>query len=388
MRLSFAVLCTLALWGCEVTGLADGGGSGGGAGGGGGSGVDAGATTLTLDAYCAGLGDATCQAGARCGVFDSVDGCRLIRASPRFIDACVLGRRAIAAGRMRFDGAAARACFDQLGSTCALSGGACDEVFVGLVPVDGGCYYHPSDECAAGASCVSGGSCPSRCRAKAGAGVFVTNSNQCLDGLYGRIQSTDAGFGFICEPRAAAGGRCTGSNECETGLVCNPETTRCEAARPLGASCTAADGGALTGASLFSSSEVCDPSASLVCARASAGYACQARRRLGEPCGQCRFDLQCGSPDGGAAQCLPLGTLGQFCSGLNGCIDGTYCQTAFPESFGPGICAARVTVGQSCSGGDSCGLGLACTLELSDAGFASFCRDAGVGAGGGLCLSP
>ena len=108
----------------------------------------------------------------------------------------------ISAGRMRYDGAAARSCLDQ--STCDSTPSACSEVLVPLVAEDGECTN--SSECISG-NCVATAE-GSVCRPLPGDGDPCTTA--CAAGFYCDVFAAAP----TCQPSRAAGEACDSSIQC------------------------------------------------------------------------------------------------------------------------------------------------------------------------------
>lgn len=159
----------------------------------------------------------------------------------------------VAEGRLRYDGAKARSCLDQLNGlpSCArhllnAPGLAdCAQVLVGQVPDGGDCFF--SDECQSHGSCVSAdSSCDSFTQCCAGTcatgftsvpsgGDCSAASAVCVSGT-ACVPSTD-GSSASCQPLNSTVGASCASVRCAQWLYCEPNTETCQAPVAEGAAC-------------------------------------------------------------------------------------------------------------------------------------------------------
>jgi hypothetical protein len=125
--------------------------------------------------------------------------------------------RAIADGKVKYDGTRARACFDAAAAQGCSDDepAACTEMVDGTVAVGGACSE--SLECqGADTYCKAGGSCPGRCAPRESAEGPCAMHDDCKAGL--RCNREDG----TCFAPAGAGDRCEGGTgpECSPGLIC------------------------------------------------------------------------------------------------------------------------------------------------------------------------
>ena len=159
----------------------------------------------------------------------------------------------VAAGRIIYDGAAARACVDAMNAkTCkltdAVDDSACDRVFVGTVESGGGCFL--SEECADQGHCSGAGLCPSQsccpggtCQSamlavQVGGQCAPYEQPNCAPGL-ACVVPVESYYG-TCQQRVGAGGSCAGQLPCAPGLYCDVTET-CNTVSATGTPCGACD---------------------------------------------------------------------------------------------------------------------------------------------------
>jgi hypothetical protein len=299
---------------------------------------------LTLEEYCAQLGPADCPALVACGVHLDLASC----VDARRDGGCDHEAPRVVAGRMAFDGEAARDCIleRQASTSCPPAAGpieACEAVFTGRMP-DG-------DVCSSGDDCVDGSycaglavHCPGRCAPRKRLGSPVTELEECADDLYA--------YAGACRRRVATGGGCapaegeTREQWCEQGSFCD-ETNTCVPEQGAGGRCGPRVG-------LCADSDCIDGR-------------CQRYRRLGEACdglggitgrrGRCAAGLYCEGivRDEGGFCAIPR-ALGEACPGHVECAEGLQCSPL-------GTCAPLPAAGEPCADGNRCGPGLACNND-------------------------
>ena len=253
--------------------------------------------------------------------------------------------RAIARGRMRFDGVAARRCTTQFASRCGVNvrdPELCPEAFLGAVPAGGTCWA--SDECEGESYCQNAtqrGLCPGRCVPRKARGepcladaecsrAGLTGVTACVrrtrsdpTGVCGeRVQGATVGVAQPCGTAWVEPGR-EQLATCESSLFCSlvPTTagdvTRCRSVLPPGAACNHFD--------------ACEGGACVTPGAAVTGGTCvsfQILSAAGEPCPfggpttlcNTARRLRCGGP-AGANTCQEVsdGSLGGMCDHfLNG----------------------------------------------------------------------
>jgi hypothetical protein len=299
---------------------------------------------LTIEEYCAQRGPADCPALVACGVHLDLASC---------VDAtrdggCDYEAPRVVAGRMAFDGEAARDCIleRQASTSCQPGDGpveACEAVFTGRVP-DGDVCSSTSD-CRDGSYCAGlDVQCTGRCAPRKPLGATATG-DECADGLYA--------YGGTCRRPVARGKSCAPTDggiiqrPCERGFGCD-WTGICLPWRGAGERCG-------RGVALCADSDCIDGR-------------CQRYRRRGEACdgfggisgrlGRCAAGLYCegGVRDEGGFCAIPR-ALGEACPGYVECAEGLQCSPL-------GTCAPLPAAGEPCAYGNQCGPGLACNDDL------------------------
>jgi hypothetical protein len=239
-----ALLGLCALLGCADTTSSNGG--------------DGGADTLSLDAFASAYYRALCGTLFRCptlpeggtalAIFRDEATCAA-RASVLVganLDDLVSAARA---GRIRYDGAVAARCLQEVTRRCVQSdtelARLCRSAFVGTLAPDAPCFR--DEECAGGYCDLRSGSdrrCPGVCRAELGPGAACTDNRQCAG--WSDLTATCAGdrcVAMTAGPEAGLGGACgivvagaaATSVSCGPGLVC--VNSRCAAVVAAGAAC-------------------------------------------------------------------------------------------------------------------------------------------------------
>lgn len=248
--------------------------------------------------------DARCEYLTRCGLWTTVAACQ------EYYERITLDnpnpQAAVDAGKLQYDGDAARTCFDALESAActrtADTNDACTHVFTGTIP-DGGM-------CAFDAECVS-----AHC-------VVPDCTMACCQGACAPPR-----------PLPGIGQACT--FECVEGAYCAADST-CHSVLPQGAACN--------------DPLACD--ADLYCAGIDTGSSgvCSALPKTGEPCTSICADIgdRCT-----AMTCVPLGLPGDPCSDDGQCSFYYRCDTTAMK------CAERpmdplVPNGSTCTSGTLC----------------------------------
>lgn len=291
-------------------------------------------------------------------VAGSVDACTRFL-EPGFQRELTENLRWVDAGRVRYDGAAARQCLLQLERTCAAlddGGPPCNAVFLGTVPIGGGC--DDSDECAGDAYCnhdMASGDC-GVCAARAAIGApcdlalctrsvasqcdYSGSTPTCVE-----VRSAPpAGAGAVCG-RATSGGVVT-ATACAAGLYCQePPEGDAGTCAPL----PAADGPCTQDGVLCEGDQLC------------VDGRCRAitiQRTEGAPCGEAMLAL-CDplsrlSCESGTCARLGDGTAGSPCSG-NGAFEGLPCNAGLVCSSD--LCVAPQPEGGPCETDRECASG-------------------------------
>lgn len=284
----------------------------------------------------------------------------------------------IDAGRIVYDGGAAAACLDLVGSACGdgglllASSAECQRVFTGTVPLDGACSLDL--ECAGDAHCDLETMCPGTCKAAPTLGEACSMTNPCSDRYPGADLQCMATVGNPTEHCVAvtattvgAGGSCgdvdaVGDEQvqaaCEPGLYCKmalgASTGTCALPIPLGQTCVP-------------TSDVCVENS--VCKLSgAAGFRCEAftvatttNVTCDEANGQFCDPLSRLECAGGTCELVGSGAANQPCrQGFpTDCNEGLYCDT---NGVDP-ICLPLIADG------------LACDPTVSEACVTGYCDD-------------
>jgi hypothetical protein len=205
-------------------------------------------------------------------------------------------------------------------------------------------------QCAEGFTC-GGSACPGTCRAKpASCNPGVCPAGTFCDGLDCKVQATRGATCALC------GGDDVACSSCEAGLFCQLRpgefTGTCVDAKAAGSSC----------ADITSFNECAAPN---VCLTDTSR--CEAPRALGETCSgalDCGRDARCDL--GGTGTCAPLLPLGAACTNVfyacgpgASCVSGVCTRGGAPPSRGDVEVRATVGAGEDC-GRANCGPNLAC----------------------------
>lgn len=280
------------------------------------AGVDAGVGPVPIERWCATRAQVECARQVRCDQLSAVRAPECEALHQAGCDAVSLAG-AVHAGRLQYLGAAATACLDAYGGgACAGTPGACDGVFTGLVPPDGGCALEA--ECDPAGFCFLGDQvCPHRCLPWAAPGGRCDGWRARCDPGSQTCGAGDAGV-MVCGPQQQLGEACPRYDSCAPGLLClGGQCVRREAA--LGETC-----GQVSGYPL------CAPELA------------------------CRQDLtQAPLPPG---TCQRRAGLGGACTGNADCLPSLRCTTVVTT----GTCEARATLDEACAAWDDCEEGLFC----------------------------
>ena len=290
------------------------------------------------------LGDevvrAQCARTVRCGAYVSMDECL---ASGRVnLD---LIAHAVDAGRVAYDGEAARACLDALeGASCdtttegaRVEPAACAQALAGTVADGGTCFDDLeciSDSCDVpdcGMACCQGTCDPTV--AEAALGQSCANA-RCADDAFCNPQR-------VCAALLAAGTPCDGDDECAYGLACSGEV--CVPAANRGEACADGD--------CHDLGDFCD------------GQSCVARRGVGGSCRMgfagvfdCQLPLVCNQQ---SFTCEEPPTAGQACDFF--CAGGLFCNDQ-------NVCEAPRADGAACTSDFDCA-----SLYCDETGAAGMC---------------
>lgn len=265
-------------------------------------------------------------------------------------------RRALEAGTLRIDDAAARRCFDEVEATIAscwgvdaderrvqalaadlrLRRGVCAGVLVGNVAPGGGCVLH--EECTSGVCDAAPDRCPGVCVVGPGDG------ERCEERCAIEFDCVAA----TCTPAGAEGTRCRRDGDCAAGLSCglDGECRVCPGGEPLRCA-RACDGTCHVGEQDSRFPDVECQGRQLCAGLFPEIGVCHEPETLGRPCsGPCLEPWVC---DDARHRCVEPPAVGQPCSGA--CV---------PEAYCDGVrCVARKADGETCARGAEC-LGAVC----------------------------
>lgn len=299
-----------------------------------------GGSSIALSDLDQALQQARCERLARCKLFPDEASCSAVfRALP---DASVAG--AIAAHKVRYDGARARQCVDATAAqSCDLTAhdahiapAACTEMFTGTVAGGDSCSI--DTECASGTcdlptTCPETGCCTGACRPTqppGKAGDACAKDRDCGDGLV-------CGQDTICHVPAKADDPCRIDRECGDGLAC------------VGASGTSPG----TCHALPHVGEICPDQrcaeANVRCDDASM-FVCVPVGLPGDPCPtatECAIDTEC---DPVTHMCRAFPSLGMPCDGS--CESDSFCL--IPDGAATGTCTALLPNNAPCDGNQAC----------------------------------
>lgn len=307
---------------------------------------------VALDDFGAAQAEAQCSHLVSCGQLRSTAECaRAFRTFPTSPHDSL--HEAVAQGKVRYDGDAARRCVDAIaGDTCDDKGSflrrpdACWAAVRGTVGNGGACAIDAectSQRCAVqacGQAC-----CPGTCLGDRAPGAGATGDRcmgpgDCHIGLYCA--------GGACTPQLALGARCSSPDSCGDGLVCLDVCTPlpgigepCDGiCRDIGATCS---GG--TCIKLGLSGDSCDPDhecsgyygcdATSRCsldAGLPPGAPCQARELCAGPAGACMVP-----PGSSTGTCKQIVVEGEPCDENRLCASGT-CNPASHTCDPPPVC--------------------------------------------------
>lgn len=296
-------------------------------------------------------------------------------------DVAADAKRAVASGRVKFDGAHAKACLDKIAlnpSTCfgpAASSRTsfdrapldCTLIFTGTVADGGSCYF--AVDCVSGSCDQSNSACPGKCRPTAheggscsagacprglvcvsssggdscqqpgAAGARCDDSYSCKDDLIC--------LNHACAARVAQGGACSNPGECADGLYCGSGGT-CQPRVDAGGACTSSSSGWSVTSELCKGRQLCLGETNTAPGR------CATPQGAGGPCSRatgatglaagCLTGLVC---DAATSKCVLAPKTGQPCPDHLCDLLGAYCG-------GNGTCLAKVADGQACTMSEQC----------------------------------
>lgn len=288
--------------------------------------------SIALDDLYAESLRARCEHMVGCGLFATLDTCSAYFRIPNEAEL----HAAIAAGKIRYDGAKAHECYTAVAAvTCdatsreARVAPGCDEVFAGRVEDGDSCGF--DEECGSGRcdlpTCQFDMCCPGTC--------LPTETRAALDEPCetdaGCAVDTFCGKDLRCHPLAKVGETCTRDAECDYHLGCIGATElqagNCRAMPLLGERCSylrCAEDGAYCDAS-----KTCAP--------------------VGLPGAPCTSSAECSvfaSCDLGTGLCIDTPTLGMPC--VDSCAGESWCN------LDTGTCAAPLENTTPCTSDNQC----------------------------------
>lgn len=350
---------------------------------------DAGLSHVALEDWCLTRAQAECERDVRCLKLKPA---RVSECVQRSTQACAQAAltRSVREGRQRFLSAAAVTCLNAWSEgSCTDSSPACDAVFTGLVPPDGGCAM--AEECDPTGFCLtSDGSCPHRCLGWVPLGSHCDGSRLRCEPRSARCVPGDAGLPF-CQALPLEGQGCV--DGCAAGLVCLAATCVQRVVGP-GEPCGTSAGAPSCHPEYFCSQDLsqtppspgtcerrvglggactrsrdCLPT--LHCTTVATTGSCQARSTVDEPCSaveDCEDGLFCAAS---TASCRPLPADGGDCSYAgtdDHCAPGSYC-----DWLGGNACRPRFPAGASCLWASQCLEGDCSSGTLPDGGVGARC---------------
>lgn len=238
---------------------------------------------------------------------------------PRLVDnlggGCARAASGVEAGRIAFDPEAAAACLAAVrdgGCVAGVNPRRCTEVFRGLVPAGGACFWSEGD-------------------------AFLAGTRGCAEGFCGFEDRTCPS---VCRPWPAVGEPCEPA--CGPEAYCDFEADRCARRPVIGESCSPTE----------------------TCAEGS--------RCAGEP-PSCRRVVETPDEPCGADDVCPAGTfcvegncrvevpLGDPCNLRRNCPRGAICAPGVMD--GPAVCRSPPAVGDPCFSGLPCAEGAVCAID-------------------------
>jgi len=277
------------------------------------------------------------------------------------VSSCAGVNGSLKAGRLTYDGAAAKACLAKIGAiSCDDILGSmaemidlmdCEKAMAGTVTPGGTCYEVTFNECTTGNYCSDAGSgtCPGKCAPVAKEGEDCADGTPCDSGLVCGPLDT-------CAKRVGEGETCGDTSHCLSGLYCDTDLLECAKQKTSG-DCTSA--------------EECAAGYDCAGAAVSGMGTCEVRKKIGDACTP--GPLVCGAGVGfcTGGKCADYPTEGMPCGLIGGdlalCVY-SYCDAE--SLFMTGTCQPFKNIGDDCDPmamllGSECGPGAECSPDTS-----------------------
>lgn len=327
---------------------------------------DASAPALPPEEWCQRWSETYCALLARCPLpgleTRSEAGCRAAVGTGCAADELAA---AVAAGRLGWDGAAARSCLEattaldcqtfseRLRTSPTPPAPTCAEVLEGRVAPGGDCFL--GTECQDGSFCTFGPACPGTCAAFAALDAACGADAWCDFATAACVDGT-------CRPLPDAEGAPCAAGRCRAPRLCDPATDTCRTPSVAASPCGGGRGVCLAGLLCFG--------------EATGGGTCQPLRADGETCfgnDDCRAPLvcvggTCGAAPGTGEACFDFLCAGAWCETTavpptcrawpatgTACAPGSRCAPA--DACDAGTCRARRSAGEPCTTPQQCAEG-------------------------------
>jgi hypothetical protein len=357
---------------------------------------DAGFVNVAISNWCESSARAQCYRDLRCLFLGPSNLAECIAKKSESCDQPAF-TRAVREGRLQFLSAKAAECLNGYNAgSCEDAPAACEVVFGGLTPPDGGCIL--LDECNSDGFCYQyDDQCPHRCHAWAPLGERCDGfTTRCRPGEAFCGAPTDGGIGDRCFPLKGLGAECVEYDACRPELACvNSICVKRNAA--LHESCGQSQGYPYCGSENFCRQDlssmmpppgtcerrgglgaVCAGSSCLPSLRCSSAFAtgtCVVRAAFGEPCSaynDCEENLFCSSV---TSRCQRYPRDGGDCGNHGSfyeCASAHFCSSDTPDAGY--ICRPKAALGEPCTYDGAC-LSNQCNLsQQPDGGFERVCE--------------
>ena len=312
---------------------------------------DAGFTSAPIGSWCTSRALAECGRDLRCGrlAATGIPGCVLSRTTVSTCDQVAISR-GVQERRTQYLESEAVRCLNALAQgSCEENPAACETVFTGLTPPDGGCLL--AQDCTADGFCdLYDGRCPHQCRGWSALGSPCDGFTRRCDPVNGSCDLNDAGTA-ICFPKKNDGDACDRYDACGENSYCLDNTCITRQAAPGGA-CNVNSGFPFCTDEYFCRTE--PP----VNGERPPGT-CERKSGLGGTCtgpGSCLPSLRC-STYLTTGTCLVKAALHVGCINYDDCQDSLYCDAKTQRCEGlpdaGGDCSFART-GYRCAPGTTC----------------------------------